>query len=169
MYHASYREATCKKSVGDTLNESISDRKRIYLDTGASVKGLRRQFGKVQFVLSPYDDVSSRRKDVARELGIHSEVCWNDCNWSWDEDVQPWDEHFASQHLQEIYKIIGHDPRKRRDGFHLDSAYKSCCIAFLTADKTDIGQHRHELEELLGYRIFHPLSELDEVIWFIES
>lgn len=144
-------------------------RKRVYLDNGASVKGFKNLHNNCIFVVSPYDHESARRGDVKWELGIHSEVHWEDCNWPWDEDDQPWDGHSANAYLQEIYKIIGKDPKKRRDGLHLDSAYKSKCDAFLTSDKGDIWQHRQILQELLGYKIFHPLSELDQLKIFIKN
>jgi len=63
--------------------------------------------------------------------------------------------------LHEIYEIIGRDSRNRRDGLHLDSAYKSDVAMFLTSDKGDIWNNRQALDNLLGFKIFHPTSELD--------
>ena len=63
---------------------------RIYLDTGASVKGFKEFHNRCRFIVSPYDHESGRRNDVKWELGIHSEVQWSDCNWPWKDDTQSW-------------------------------------------------------------------------------
>ncbi len=141
--------------------------KKLYLDNGANVKIFKDLHSKCEFIVSPYDHESSRRKDIKWTLGNHSEVHWDDCNWPWEDDNQAWDDHVGSQHLVEIYAIIGVDPQNRRDGLHLDSAFKSNCVAFLTSDKKDIWQNREALQNLLGYRIFHPISELNELKQFI--
>lgn len=134
---------------------------RMYLDNGASVKGFKEFHNQCHFIVSPYDHESARRNDVKWELGIHSEVQSRDCNWPWKDDTQAWKDHSASPYLHEIYRIIGRDPRNRRDGLHLDSAYKSKVDMFLTSDKREIWNNRQELENLLGFKIFHPISELD--------
>ncbi len=53
---------------------------------------------------------------------------WKDIHFSWEA-------HKASEKLPEIYSIIGNDPLERRDGLHLDSAFKSGAHIFLTSDK----------------------------------
>ncbi len=58
-------------------------KKRIYLDSGANVKGFKEFHSQCHFIVSPYDHESARRNDVQWELGIHSEVQWRDCNWPW--------------------------------------------------------------------------------------
>lgn len=69
-----------------------------------------------------------------------------------EDDTQTWESHSASPYLNEIYRIIGQDPRNRRDGL-LDCAYKSSTEIFLTSDKGDIWANRQALENLLGFKV----------------
>lgn len=147
----------------------MSKKIRIYLDSGADVTGIKDLHSLCEFVISPYDHPSNRRKDVEWEIGIHPELQWRDCNWPWNEWNQSWESHVGSEYFEEIYKIIGCDPRNRRDGLHLDSAYKSKCLAFLTSDKRDIWTNRKTLQELLGFSIFHPPTELAQLRKFVEK
>lgn len=71
----------------------------------------------------------------------------------------------GSMHFATIQEVIGKE--NRRDALHLDSAYKEGVHCFLTADKKDIWTHRHSLETLLNYKIFHPPTELKDLRDFI--
>jgi hypothetical protein len=57
----------------------------------------------------------------------------------------------------------------RRDILHLDSAYKGKVDCFLTSDKGDICRHYSKLEILLGFKIFHLPSQLEELRLFLSS
>lgn len=56
--------------------------------------------------------------------------------------------------------IVGH--QNRRDALHLDSAYKSKCVALITRDR-DILDKRAGVQQLLGFRIFNPDSDAAEL------
>jgi hypothetical protein len=132
----------------------------IYLDGSVNVKGFKDLHPYCQFLLSPYDSASQKRKDVKWELATPSKGQWRDAHMSWSENRYSWETHKASEKLPEIYSIIGNDPQERRDGLHLDSAFKSGVQIFFTGDKDNIWKHRHALEPLLGFRIFYPDSEV---------
>jgi len=67
---------TCNFLNKDELASMDKDKPkiRIYLDTGASIKGFKAFHNQCRFIVSPYDHESARRNDVKWELGIHSEV-----------------------------------------------------------------------------------------------
>jgi len=139
----------------------------IYLDGSVNVTGFKEIHQHCRFLLSPYDSATQRRKDVKWELATPSQVQWRDCNMPCKDIHYSWETHNASEKLNEIYSIIGNDPQERRDGLHLDSAFKSGAHIFLTGDKDNIWKHRHVLEPLLGFRIFYPDLEINEVKEFI--
>lgn len=141
----------------------------VYLDGSTSVKRFKKYHSYCQFLLSPYDSPTQRRKDVKWDLAAPSQAQWRDCNSSWEEVRFSWEEHKASEKLDKIYAIIGKDPDERRDGLHLDSAFKSGVHVFLTSDKGNIWNNRDSLEPLLGFRIFDPYLQSDLLIDFIES
>ncbi len=123
----------------------------IYLDGSVNVKGFKELHQHCQFLISPYDSDTQRRKDVKWDLATPSEAQWRDCHIPWNDIHFSWDEHKASEKLSEIHSITGTDPQERRDGLHLDSAFKSNAHVFLTADKDNVWKHRHLLEPLLSF------------------
>ncbi len=140
------------------INQAI-----IYLDGSVNVTGFKELHPCCKFLISPYDSVTQRRRDVKWELAIPSQAQGKDCNMPWNETHFSWEEHEASEKLTEIYAIIGNDPQERRDGLHLDSAFKSGAHIFLTSDKDNIWKYRHDLESLLGFKIFYPDLEVNLV------
>jgi hypothetical protein len=159
---------TKKTSEGHDKNSDLKYA-TIYLDGSVNVSGFKELHPYCKFLLSPYDSPSQRRSDVTWTLAVPSEVQWGDCNMSWKDIHFPWEEHKGSEKLQDIYSIIGADPQQRRDGLHLDSAYKSGVQVFLTSDKANIWNHRDQLEPLLGFRIFNPDVEISLLNDFINS
>lgn len=139
---------------------------KIYLDSGADITGIKSLHGQCIFFNAPYDS-PDRRKNITCSLPPISQAQWRDANWSWAEWNTPWDENIGSVYFTAIQKIIGKE--NRRDLLHLDSAYKEGVHCFLTADKKDIWTHRHLLERLLAFKIFHPPSELEELRAFIRK
>jgi hypothetical protein len=135
----------------------------VYLDGAVNVKGFKELHQYCQFIISPYDSETQRRKDIKWNLATPSQAQWRDWHVPWQDIHFSWSEHKASEKLSKIYSIIGVDPRERRDGLHLDSAFKSGAHIFLTADKDNIWKHRHALEALLGFRIFYPDLEVNLV------
>ena len=138
---------------------------KIYLDSGADITGIKKLYKQCLFVNAPYDDSSNRRKNTECALPPISQAQWRDANWTWEECNTPWEENTGSKHFTAIQKIIGKG--NRRDALHLDSAYKEGVHCFLTADKKSIWTHRHSLEALLDFKIFHPPSELEDLRVFI--
>lgn len=140
----------------------------VYLDGGANVTGFKELHQCCKFVLSPYDHKSQKKRgDVKWELATPSQAQWRDSHMSLKDTHFSWEDHKASEKLSEIYSIIGNGPRERRDGLHLDSAFKSGAHIFLTSDIGNIWSHRHVLEPLLGFRIFYPDLEVNLVKEFI--
>ena len=125
----------------------------VYCEHGAmtpTIRGLARD-GLIELVHFPYDP-DSRSRHVSR-LAAPSEAQIRDLHIPIDELPGRIDDYRGSPYLEQILRIIGRD--NRRDALHLDSASKSGCIAFITAD-TDILLRRDELGALLGLRILHP-------------
>lgn len=141
----------------------------IYLDGSVNVSGFKQLHQHCRFLLSPYDSATQRRKDVKWELATPSQAQFRDWNIPWKDITFSWEAHKASEKLPEIYSIIGNDPLERRDGLHLDSAFKSGAHIFLTSDKDNICKYRQALEPLLGFRIFYPDLEVTLVKEFINS
>jgi hypothetical protein len=163
-------DAETKKTSKE--HDKDSDRLKyatIYLDGSVNLSGFKELHPYCQFLLSPYDSSSQRRSDVKWMLAVPSKVQWGDCNMPWKDIYFSWEKHKASEKLREIYSIIGEDPQERRDGLHLDSAYKSGVHVFLTSDKANIWSHRDQLEPLLGFRIFNPDVEISLLKDFINS
>lgn len=72
---------------------------------------------------------------------------------TWSEANLPWNEVRGSQHIDVIRQLVGTE--NRRDALHIDSAFKSGCAAFVTADN-DVLSKQAELQAMLGVRFFHP-------------
>jgi len=66
----------------------------------------------------------------------------------------------GSEHSEEILSILGRE--NRRDALHVDSAFKSGCVVFITQD-SDILKHKAQLQDLLGIRFFHPYVDLRDI------
>lgn len=141
----------------------------IYLDGSVNVKGFKEFHKYCRFLLSPYDSPSQCRTDVKWELAIPPKAQWRDCNMPWKDIHFSWADHNASEKFSEIYSIIGNNPQERRDGLHLDSAYKNKVDIFLTADKDNIWKYRHILEPLLGFRIYNPDLEVKLIKEYIKT
>lgn len=126
---------------------------KIYCEPGAlspEVKALQNE-GLVELVYFPYDPTTARR---IAPSAVPSDAQWRDVNLTWDElGATTWDDFGTSLLFPEVRRIIG--GANRRDILHVDSAFKTGCAAFVTADR-DILDHREELRTLLGIRFFHP-------------
>lgn len=138
---------------------------KIYLDSGADITGIEDLHSDCHFFHVPYDDSSNRRKNLECPPAPISKAQWRDMNLPWCEWTTSWEENNGSEYLSNIQCIIGKG--HRRDALHLDSAYKARVDCFLTGDKKDIWANRSQLEILLGFRIFYPSSEKEELRNFI--
>ena len=83
-----------------------------------------------------------------------------------------WADFKGSEHFSEIRRIIG--SANRRDALHVDSAYKTGCVAMVTVDG-DILDHKTEIEKLLPLIIFHPVNDdrrlmrLSSIAWHVKA
>lgn len=139
---------------------------KIYCEHGALTPELCafQRDGRISLVHFLYDP-GSRARHISPSA-TPSDAQWRDLNTTWSELTRPWDDFKGSEHYQEIIGIVG--SANRRDALHVDSAYKSGCAAFVTAD-TDILAHKAKLETLLGLRVFHPVIDGDKLRRFIEA
>lgn len=106
---------------------------KIYLDGSAKVRGFKEIHHKCKFLLSPYDSSTQKPKDLKWDLATTSKPKCRDCYMAWKDNSFSYADHSASKKLDDIYTVIGNDTQERRDGLHLDSAYKSVAHIFLTS------------------------------------
>lgn len=129
---------------------------KVYCDNGIRPAWIKRLqvSNKVELMFFPYENTNRGIKKLAKP----STATWNNLNMAWNDlnDIT-WNTFVKSDKFEEIEKIIGKE--HKNDIRHLDSAYKSKCIAFITSDKNDFINHRKNLEKLLDIRIFHQKDE----------
>jgi len=135
---------------------------KVYCEHGAIKKPdiyeLQKK-GEINLVLFPYENTVKKIKD----LGSPSNVSWIDMkNISWITAPENWEDYTGSPKFSEIQKIIGKDPKQRRDILHLDSAFKNKCHAFFTRDIDDIRSKKGLLEDALEIKIFNPDHDWQE-------
>lgn len=157
---------------------------KVYCERNAVRPWLRalQAQGKITLVLFPYDG----NNPAGVELATPSVVTM-DSTWVRFSMPIPISDMEASPKIDEIRKVLwrrtGEGINEKRvnapagfigmvtegDARHLDSAYKSRCRAFLTKDKRDILSHADELEQLLGFRPFHPDDDREQFCAFVEA
>ena len=126
----------------------------VYCELGAISPALRRlqHDKKITLVHYPFDfALSSKVKPMAGPSGN-----WEDAGLKWEKNIHPWESFGGSAKLPEIVAIVGTD--HWRDALHVDSAFKTGCICFVTED-TDILDVRDELQQLLELPIFKSTDE----------
>ena len=133
---------------------------RVYCEHGAlnpKIKACAR-VGHIELVHFPYDPDSHTRAisgiaepSAAQIRDLHLPI--KDLTGA-IEDYKP------SEFFSQILAIIG--PGNRRDALHVDSAFKSGCLAFITRD-SHILNHKTELAGLLGIKFFNPDTELGDL------
>jgi hypothetical protein len=140
--------------------------KKVYCEHGAITPLLRalQKNGVIELIHFPYDPNSrSRRLSLCR---LPSDAQWRDANLTWEQaSGLAWDDFAKSDKLNSIVAIVGKD--NRRDCLHLDSAFRSKCVCFLTED-TDIVGKSQPLTELLGMPIFSPRTDVAAIQSFLE-
>lgn len=122
---------------------------KIYADTGADLTFLKPYKARLKIYQFLYDENVLSKKI---HLAVPSEVTWETAHITWKDFNFAWDECVKSEKYEKIKKIIGKN--NQMDILHLDSAYKTGCNIFLTADEKDIWSKKTELEPLLGLRVF---------------
>jgi len=144
---------------------------KVYCERNAMPRWLRelQREGRIVLVWFPYD---GHKQDPRGAQRATPSVVTCDSTLVTCDSTIPISEMVGSQRLDDIRRIIRRPNEKvvqapagligmhtEGDARHLDSAYKSACQAFITADKGDILEHAAELELLLGFRLFHPDDE----------
>jgi hypothetical protein len=126
---------------------------RVYCEHGALTREIKKwaREGRIELRHFPYD--SSSHGPRILELAEPSAAQIRDLNLPIRGLPGPISDYKGSEHLHEILAIVGQ--ANRRDALHVDSALKSRCAAFVTAD-SDILNHKAELSSLLGIRFFNP-------------
>jgi hypothetical protein len=136
---------------------------KVYCDTSAYQPWLEEFSRRGDILLSgfPYENTNKRVKDKS----IPSDPTWDQLYIRWCDAHYTWDDTNASEKFPDIITIIKKSGQIiNTDAQHLDSAYKTGCHIFLTKDKTDILSRRQELEDLLGFKIFHPVEDRGSII-----
>ena len=137
---------------------------KLYCEHGAITPKLRkyRDAGLVELLHFPYDpdSLTKRLFGMARRS-----MPWREMTLPWSEYRDPWADYCVSEHYESIVSIVG--LQNGRDALHLDSAYRSQCVALITRDCRDIVKNRVALERLLGLRIFHPDRDAAQLDSFI--
>lgn len=128
---------------------------RVYCEHGALTPGLKKwaREGRIELLHFPYDADSHSRK--IRRVAEPSGGQIRDLNLPIRDLPGSISDYKGSEDFQKILEIVGRG--NRRDALHIDSAFKSQCVAFITTD-SDILQHKERLQALLGIRFFHPNS-----------
>jgi hypothetical protein len=149
---------------------------KVYVERNALRSWLRalKQQGRIQLLLFPYDGQNPSGVEVATPSLV---TC--DSTWVTFDMMFRIKEGLGSEKFEAIRQLLWHENEKKveaptgrlgtkteGDARHLDSAYKSGCRAFFTADKTDILARADQLEALLGLRCFHP-DEQDRFLKFL--
>jgi hypothetical protein len=137
--------------------------KKIYCEHGSLTKNIRASClrARVTLVHFPFDPGSQTSK--IRSVANPSKAEIRDLNLP-IKDLPGAIADYAGSHCwDEVLSIIG--PSNRRDALHVDSAFKSGCVAFVT-DDSDILEHKAQLEDLLGIRFFRPdeFSNLEQFV-----
>ena len=126
----------------------------VYCELGAISPALRQlqHNKKITLVHYPFDFAQSTKvKSLAEPSGN-----WGDAGLEWEKGVHPWESCGGSAKLSGIVSIVGRAHWK--DALHVDSAFKTGCICFVTED-TDILNVRDKLQQLLGIPIFKSTDE----------
>lgn len=139
----------------------------IYCEHGADPRKVKSRIQSlpVELVHFPYDSAS--RSGVIPTRPTPSAAQIQDLNVPINELPGTLSDYSPSPEFAKIVTIVG--PQNRRDALHIDSAFKSRCVAFVTKDR-DILDHAMQLEALLGIRFFDSSEDgLNVLIHLIED
>ncbi|HEX4892268.1 MAG TPA: hypothetical protein VFV47_03200 [Hyphomicrobiaceae bacterium] len=126
----------------------------VYCELGAISPALKQlqHRKKIKLVHYPFDySQSAKVKPTASPSGN-----WEDAKLEWERSVHPWESFGGSAKLTEIVATIGKE--HWRDALHVDSAFKTGCVCFVTED-TDILDVKDKLFQLLSLPIYSPADE----------
>lgn len=137
---------------------------KVYCERGAYSPKLRdlEKNGLITLIHFPYEGHNRNIKQQA----IPS-VVTVDCTYITADSEIPISQCSESSKMESIRAIVG--AQSEFDARHLDSVYKSECGCFLTPDKKDIADRAAPLEALLGFKVFHPPTQWEEFVAFVEG
>jgi hypothetical protein len=137
---------------------------RIYCEHAALTRRIKhlRRIGRIELIKFPYDPGSASRQIPGYATPSGAQI--RDLNLPISDLPGMIADYSGSAHFGEILSIVGH--QNRRDALHVDSAFKSGCLAFITRD-SDILDHKTRLEGILGIRFFDPDTEPNDLEPFV--
>lgn len=150
MVHQTCLGATTESFMSKLLRGAAARKSpvRVYCEHGALATEIKKwaREGRIQLVHFPYDPNSHTRRipGIAEPSGAQI----RDLNLPINDLRGVISDYNGSEHLHEILAIVGHE--NRRDALHVDSAFKSRCVIFITTD-SHILQHKAQLQALLGF------------------
>ena len=118
----------------------------------------QRAYGRVELIHFPYDPDSHSRRIPGVAEPSNPQI--RDLNLPIRGLPGTIGDYEGSEHFEKILAILGRE--RRRDALHVDSAVKSRCAAFITAD-SDILKHKRRLFGLLGIRFFDARAHLGDL------
>jgi len=126
---------------------------KVYCEHGALTFAIRKlaRIARIELVHFPYDPDSHTRRIPG--IAEPSTAQIRDLNLPIRNLPAAIENYKGSKRFDEILSILGRE--NRRDALHVDSAFKSGCLVFITQD-SDILKHKAQLQDLLGIRFFHP-------------
>ena len=128
----------------------------VYCERNALDKRLRKLQRENLICLVHYPVEKSSRTKHIRTLAIPSAVRWEESHARWENSTHTRDSVTGSEHFEKIVELIG--PQNRCDALHVDSAFKTKCVCFVTED-SDILNVREQLFKLTRLRIFSSKEE----------
>ena len=137
--------------------------KRVYCDSNGYRKELKRleKDGRIKVFMFPRENINYK----INHIGKPSNETWGNLQrLKWGQLCTL---NFEGSKYNEILQIIG--TNNDQDTRHLDSAFKNQCDCFLTKDSTHIIFKKKELEQLLGFKIFHSIKDWKVIKYFLEN
>ena len=131
---------------------------KIYCETNAMSADIRKmvRHADARLMHFPYDPNSrSRHVEI---IATPSKAQVRDLNLPMKDLPGTFGDYSGSVHFDAILATLG--LQNRRDALHVDSAFKSGCVAFITKD-SDILNCKAQLERFLDIRFFHPETDLE--------
>jgi hypothetical protein len=127
---------------------------RVYCEHGALSLAIKElvHAGVIECLHFPYDADSYARGPV--QMARPSAAKIQDLNLPVKDLPGAAEDYNHSELFEQIRLIIGLQHWK--DALHIDSAYKSGCVAFVTSDHKHILKHSSRLEQLLGIKFYAP-------------
>lgn len=125
---------------------------KVYCDTSGFRQGLKdlQNQGKIELVMFSYENknrnITNSGKPSAATIGDLK-------NFTIGALPGTIGDYKGSNRFESLKEIMGEE--NRVDILHLDSAFKTGCLFFLTRDRKHIVSKREEIEKILGIKVVH--------------